>query len=218
MLAVHSQVLHVLDIPGGSQRFYSTAHVASRRDFSFSSLVTQPLGLSFDFVPSSTTVWGMLSYLGKWAQQWWPRYMWIWSGMGEGENKEVTTDLYILSLLRLLPSTPRSQGLMCGKRGHSGGSAPMCYSTIEPHFQGNVCVFQECSQMWSSSLPFPQAVSVPSKAINRILSLGLLCPNPTLWHPAPVFTSVQPSVSGWASPGSGTDHQCKFHSVLPATD
>lgn len=94
----------------------------------------------------------------------------------------------------------------------------MCYSTIELHFQGNVCFFQECSQLWSSSLPFPQAVSVPSKAINRILSLGLLSPNPTLWHPAPVFTSVQPSVSGWASPGSGTDYQCKFHSVLPATD
>lgn len=124
VLAVHSQVLHVLDIPGGSQRFYSTAHVAARRDFSFSSLVTQPLGLSFDFDPSSTTVWGMLSYLGKWAQQWWPRYMWTWSGMGEGENKEVITELYMLSLLRLLPSTPRSQGLMCGKRGHSGGSAP----------------------------------------------------------------------------------------------
>ena len=70
VFAVHSQVLHALDIPGGSQGFYSTAHVAARRDFNSSSLVTQPLVLSFDFVPSSTTVWGMLSYLGKWAQQW----------------------------------------------------------------------------------------------------------------------------------------------------
>ena len=94
----------------------------------------------------------------------------------------------------------------------------MCYSAIEPHFQGNVCFLQECSQLWSSSLPSTQAVSVPSKAINRILSLSLISPNPTLWHRAPVCTTVQPSISDQASRGSGTDHQWKFHSVLLATD
>ena len=58
----------------------------------------------------------MLSYLGKWAQQWWPRYMWTWSGMGMGGNKEATTELHMLSFLRILPSTPEARGWCVGKR------------------------------------------------------------------------------------------------------
>ena len=87
------------------------------------------------------------------------------------------------------------------------------HSTKALHFCGSLGFLHKHSRLQSSSLPSPQAVSLQPTAVP---SLGLLS-KPHVPAPRPCAHQRTP-ISGWGSQGCGTDHLCRSHSVLPATD
>ena len=88
-----------------------------------------------------------------------------------------------------------------------------CHSSMAIHFCGVPDFLQEHSQLWSSSLPASQAVSMQPTAV---LSPGLLS-KPHVPTPNPCVHQWT-HVSGWGAQSCGKDYLCRSHSVLPATD
>ena len=184
-----------------------------RRDFSSSSLVAQPLGLSFGFSPTSAcgpsigvcslpsqegveaVTGGALACFGGRGQRW------RLTGMCEPTPAGTP------------PSASRGGGQSGGREAVMVALPFTCHSTMALHFHGGLGFLQEHSQMWSSSLPSPQAVSTQPTAV---LSPGLLSkPYVPASSPRP---HQQTHNSGWGMQGCVMDHQCRSHSVLPATD
>ena len=87
------------------------------------------------------------------------------------------------------------------------------HSAMALHFYESLDFLHEHSWLQSSSLLSPQSTSVQPTAA---LSLGLLS-NPCVPSPRP-RPHQQTHVSDWGTHGCGTDHLCRSHSVLPATD
>ena len=93
-------------------------------------------------------------------------------------------------------------------------AAPLfvCHSTVALCFYGSLGLLHEHSWLWSSTLLSLQAVSIQPTAV---LSADLLS--------QPHIPALSPAPHQWTclrrgTQGCGTDHLCRSHSVLPATD
>ena len=75
-------------------------------------------------------------------------------------------------------------------------------------FCGGLGFLQDHSQLWSSSLPFPQAVSSQPTAV----------PSPSLLSKPSPCAHWQTPISGCCVQCCGMDHLFRSHSVLPATN
>lgn len=111
------------------------------------------------------------------------------------------------------PSTHGGRGLHMGRKVLMVVPPFVCHSTMVLHFYGGWIFFHENSWLWSSSLLSPQAVSSqPTVVLSPCLlskpHIPTLSPHLHWWI----------HISGWGMEGCVTDHLCRSHFVLPATD
>ena len=107
---------------------------------------------------------------------------------------------------------PSRQGLVSGERGCDGGSTLCMSLNNDTLFLWHLGFLHKHFQLQTSSLLSPQAISSQPAAV---LCRSLLS-KPQV--PAPTPCAHWGHTSGWGAQGCDTDHLCRSHSVLPATD
>ena len=86
---------------------------------------------------------------------------------------------------------------------------PARHSTVAPFFYGSLGFFHRHSQLWISSLPSPQAVSLQPTAVGFALQSSHSSSQPPC-----ALSDTHPV---WGMQGCGKDHLCRSYSVLSAT-
>ena len=179
---------------------------AARGDFSSSSLVIQPLGLSCGFNPASACgpPTGVCSRDCPRARE----LAWVGGGRGGGSSWGCASPRQREPFL-----VPVEAGA-CSWRERLQWRAPpfVHHSTMALCFYGCQGFLHKHFQLQTSSLLSPQAISSQPAAV---LCRGLLS-KPQV--PAPTPCAHWEHTLGWGAQGCDTDHLCRSHSVLPATD
>ena len=133
--------------------------------------------------------------------------------VGQVGVEEVIAGVCKLAPVGDLPSARGGRGQCMRREAAMAALSFARPSAIAICFCGSLGFLHEHSQLQSSSLPSPQAISSQPTAVP---SLGLLS-KPHIPAPSSRAHWWTP-VSGWGVHGYGTKHLCRSHSVLPATD
>ena len=118
-----------------------------------------------------------------------------------------------VALVGNLPSACGGRGWCMWREAAIVALALVRHLTMVLHFCSHQGFLHECSQLWSSLLPSPQAVSSQPTAVpspDPLFIPHLLAPSPRAHQQTPV--------SGWGAQGCGMNNLCRSQSVLPATD
>ena len=116
------------------------------------------------------------------------------------------------TLAGALPSAWGGRGRHVEREAAMVAPPLLCHSTMALHLYGLGFLYKH-SQLWISSLPSPQAVSLQPTAL---FSPGLLSKS-QVPVPSPILHWWM-HVSGWGMQGCGTDYLCRSHCVLLVTD
>ena len=135
-------------------------------------------------------------------------------GVG-GRAEEAMAGVHEPTLVGALPSARGGRDWLM-RREASMVALPFAHhSTMVLCFCGGPGFLNEHSRLQSPSLPSLQVLSSQPIAV----SSPSLLSNPTFQPPAPSpHAHWYTHVSGWGMHGCGTDHLCRYYSVLPATD